>query len=136
MDLSQVVNISGRSGLYKIVAQSAQRIIVESLEDGRRLPVFPRDNFSILQDISIFTYDDNVPLEQVFRNIYEEEGGQPTIDHNSKPAELVAKMEEVLPDYDKDNVYPSDMKKLFKWYNLLVSKDLWSPSDVSSEEEE
>jgi len=132
MDLSKVVNISGKSGLYQIVAQSANRIIVESLDTGKRIPVFARDNFSILKDISIFTYEDNIALEEVLVNIYEAEGGKKTLDTSKCSVdELKAKMEEVVPTYDKDNVYTSDMKKLFKWYNILVDKKLWSPEDVN-----
>jgi len=95
--------------------------------------VFARDNFSILKDISIFTYEDNIALEEVLIKLYEIEGGKTTIDTVSASVdELKAKMEEVVPTYDKANVYTSDMKKLFKWYNMLVEKKLWSPEDAEA----
>ncbi|MFT4661143.1 MAG: hypothetical protein ACI8XB_001414 [Patiriisocius sp.] len=137
MDLSKVVNISGKSGLFQIVAQSANRIIVESLDTGKRVPVFARDNFSILKDISVFTYEDNIALEEVLVKIYEAEDGKKTMDSATATVdELKAKMEELVPTYDKDNVYPSDMKKLFKWYNILIEKKLWTPADVEGENSE
>ena len=135
MNLKEVLNISGKPGLYKIIAQSAGRIIVESLEDGKRLPVFATNNFSILKDISIFTMEEDLPLEQAFKAIYEHEEGKTSIDHKSSEAEIAERMEAIIPTYDKEQVRPADMKKLFKWYNLLIEKKAWSPADIASEEE-
>lgn len=139
MNLADILTISGKPGLYKIVAQSPGRVIVESVEDGKRMPVFMRHNFSILSDISIFTEDDDLPLGEVFKAIYELEDGKETLNHKSDNKELEAKMLEVVPNYDKEEVRHADMRKLFKWYNLLVTKQLWSPADleeVSADEEE
>jgi hypothetical protein len=139
MKLSDILTISGKPGLYKIVAQSPGRVIVETVEDGKRMPVFMRHNFSILSDISIFTEDGDVPLGDVFKAIYELEDGKGTLNHKSDEKELEAKMLEVVPSYDKEEVRHADMRKIFKWYNLLIANKLWTPSDLeedSSDEEE
>ncbi len=139
MKLSEILTISGKPGLYKIVAQNPGRVIVESIEDGKRMPVFMQHNFSILSDISIFTEDDDTPLGVVFKGLYEKESGKETISHKSEEKDLEAKMLEVIPNYDKEEVRHADMRKLFKWYNLLITKKLWTPADLAeevSEEEE
>jgi hypothetical protein len=133
MNLSEILTISGKPGLYKIVAQNPGRVIVESIEDGKRMPVFMRHNFSILNDISIFTEEDDLPLGEVFKSLFEKEGGKETISHKSEENELEAKMLEVVPDYDKEEVRHADMRKLFKWYNLLMTKELWTPADLEKE---
>jgi hypothetical protein len=139
MKLSEILTISGKPGLYKIVAQNPGRVIVESVEDGKRMPVFMQHNFSILSDISIFTEDDDTPLGEVFKALYEKESGKETISHKAEEKDLEAKMLEVIPSYNKEEVRHADMRKLFKWYNLLVTKKLWTPADLAeevSEEEE
>jgi len=139
MKLSEILTISGKPGLYKIVAQNPGRVIVESVDDGKRMPVFMQHNFSILNDISIFTEDEDTPLGEVFKALFEKEDGKETISHKSEEKDLEAKMLEVIPKYDKEEVRHADMRKLFKWYNLLISKNLWTPADLAeevSEEEE
>lgn len=136
MNLKEILNISGKPGLYKIVAQSTGRIIVESLEDGKRLPVFASNNFSILKDISLFTMDEDLPLEEAFKAIYKYEDGKQSIDHKASDAEIAQRMEAIIPTYDKEQVRPADMKKLFKWYNLLIEKKAWTPADIEGEEKE
>lgn len=133
MNLSEILTISGKPGLYKIVAQNPGRVIVESIEDGKRMPVFMRHNFSILNDISIFTEDDDMPLGEVFKGLFEKEGGKVTISHKSEEKDLEAKMLEVVPNYDKEEVRHADMRKLFKWYNILITKELWTPADLDNE---
>jgi hypothetical protein len=135
MDLSEILTISGKPGLYKIVAQSPGRVIVESVDDGKRMPIFMRHNFSILSDISIYTEDDDKPLGEVFKAIYEKEDGKKSISHKVDEKELEAKMTEVIPDYDKEEVRHADMRKLFKWYNLLIQHKLWTPADLKDGEE-
>lgn len=136
MNLSDIISISGKPGLYKIVAQSPGRVIVESVQDGKRTPVFMRDNFSILSDIYIFTDDEDMPLGEVMKAIYEHEGGQESISHKGSDEELETRLKEVVSNYDKENVQHADMRKLFKWYNLLIKHDLWSPADLENEDEE
>lgn len=118
--LKDIVSISGKGGLYKIVAQSGRGIIVESLEDKKRMMVEQHYQVSALSDIAVFTETEEKPLQDVFRNIYEAENGQPTkITHKSSSDELKNYFAKVLPDYDKDRVYVSDIKKVVKWYNIL-----------------
>ncbi|NNC83691.1 MAG: DUF5606 domain-containing protein [Flavobacteriales bacterium] len=136
MHLSEILTISGKPGLYKIVAQNPGRVIVESIPEGKRMPIFVRHNFSILNDISIFTYDEDLPLGDVLKSIYEKEDGKETISHKADEKELEAKMLEVVPNYDKEEVRHADMRKLFKWYNLLIAQSLWTPEDMEEDDTE
>ncbi len=123
--LKEILSISGKGGLFKIVSQGKGMLIVESLKDKKRTPAFSKDKIVSLGDIAIYTQTDEKPLSEVLTLIKEKENG--------KKAEFSAKMdnptavkymEEVLPDYDKDRVYPSDIKKLIGWYNLLIDNDI------------
>lgn len=125
MDLSKIVSISGKPGLYQIKSQAIGRIIVESLIDGKRMPAFANDRMSSLEEISIFSVDEDKPLKEVFKGIHDKMGDQ--VDFDFKKAsndQLKAKFLEVMPDYDQDAVYPSDMKKVFAWYQMLNDKGL------------
>ena len=125
MDLSKIVSISGRPGLYMIKSQAIGRIIVESLIDGKCSPAFAHDRMSSLEEISIFSVDEDRPLKEVFKMINEKMGEK--VDFDFKKAsndQLRAKFLEVMPDYDQEAVYPSDMKKVFAWYQMLMDKNL------------
>ena len=123
--LKDIVSISGKGELYKIVAQSGKGIIVESFDDQKRMMVDQHYQVSALSDIAVFTETEEKPLQDVFQNIYEVENGQPTkITHKSSADELKKYFEKVLPDYDKDRVYVSDIKKVVKWYNILHKNDV------------
>lgn len=125
MDLSKIVSISGRPGLYMIKSQAIGRIIVESLIDGKCTPAFANDRMSSLEEISIFSVDEDRPLKEVFKMINEKMGEK--VDFDFKKAsndQLRAKFLDVMPDYDQDAVYPSDMKKVFAWYQMLMDKNL------------
>lgn len=119
MNLSGIISISGRPGLYSVVAQGKNNIIVESLSDKKRFPAYATDRISALDDISIYTYEADVPLKEVYTKIYEKEDGNATISHKESAKKLAAYLEEILPDYDRERVYPSDVKKIFQWYNIL-----------------
>lgn len=119
MNLSGIISISGRPGLYSVVAQGKNNVIVQSLSDDKRFPAYASDRISALEDISIYTYEGDVPLREVYTKIYEKENGKETISHKESANKLTAYLEEILPDYDRERVYPSDVKKLFQWYNLL-----------------
>jgi hypothetical protein len=124
MDLKDILSIAGKPGLYKNIGQAKSGVIVESLIDGKRFPAFAHERISSLAEISVFTYEDDIPLEEVFKKIYEKFEGKEAIDPKAGGKELKAFMKEVLPDYDEDRVYTSDIKKLVAWYNLLISKGL------------
>jgi hypothetical protein len=119
MDLTGIIAISGKPGLFKVVAQGKNNIIVESLEERKRFPAYAADRISALDDISIYTYDDDKPLKEIYTAIFDKENGGATISHKEDLSKLQGYLLEVLPNYDQERVYPSDIKKLFQWYNLL-----------------
>ena len=121
MELKEILAISGQPGLYKYVAQSTRGVIVESLLDGRRMNASSNARVSALSEISMFTEGDDIALADVFTRIYAHTGGKTAIDPKSSPEALKAAFAEVLPEYDRDRVHVSDIKKCFSWYNLLVS---------------
>ncbi len=124
MDLSKILSIAGKPGLFQMISQSKSGLIVESLTDGRRIPAFSHERISSLEEISIFTETDDVPLKDVLLGIFKKEDGKKTISHKSSANELKALLISVLPDYDEERVYVSDIKKLINWYNQLVDKNL------------
>lgn len=119
MNLAGIIAISGKPGLYKVIAQGKNTIIVESIEDKKRVPAYATDRISALDDISIYTYDDDKPLREIFTDIFKKENGGATISHKEEAKKMHAYLLEILPNFDQDRVYPSDIKKLFQWYNLL-----------------
>jgi outer membrane biosynthesis protein TonB len=109
---------------------------VQSLgQDKKRIPVYASDKVSTLEEISIFTYDEDMPLKEVFQLMYEKLEAKEAISHKSSPDELKAFMDKVLPNYDKERVYVSDIKKLIQWYNILLSENLISIEKEEEEEE-
>lgn len=137
MELKEILAISGQPGLYKFVAQSTRGVIVESLVDGKRMNAASNSKVSALTEISIFTEGEDIPLAEVFTKIYEHTNGQPAISHKEEPARLKAFFAEVLPDYDRDRVHVSDMKKVFSWFNTLLGAGFTEsklPSEESAEE--
>ena len=134
MKLKDILAISGKGGLYKFVSQGRNGIIVESFEDKKRTVVHSSAKVSALEDIAIFTDEEEVPLADVLKKLYEKENGKETISHKSTPDELKALLQEILPEYDKERVYVSDMKKLVQWYNILLKYDLLKPDEEDQEE--
>ena len=137
MDLKKILAVPGKSGLYQLVSQGKNNIIVESLLDKSRMPVFASTQASSLNDICLFTVEDDMPLEVAFQRIAEATNGNKTIDITSlDSAGLKKYMEEILPEYDKDRVHVSDMKKLFSWYNILHENELLSIENGDVEQKE
>lgn len=134
MELKEILAISGLPGLYKYVAQSTRGVIVESLLDGKRMNAAANAKVSALTEISMFTEGEDIPLSRVFTNIYAHTGGQPAISHKEAPEKIKAAFAEVLPDYDRDRVHVSDMKKCFAWYNILVEAGLTAFEQPEQEE--
>lgn len=133
MHLREIIAISGKPGLYKILTQTRTGFVAESLIDKKRFPVSIRQNVSMLSEIAIYTLEEEVPLQQVFETIKKKEGGKATsISHKDGKDALEEYFFEVLPDFDEDRVYPSDIKKIIQWYNLLQKNDLL---DFEAEEE-
>lgn len=135
MDLKDLLAISGYSGLFKHISQTKNGIIVESLIDKKRMPAYASSKISALDDIAIFTTGDDLPLASVFENIFKKEDGKETLSHKSSSTELKAYFKDVLPEYDDDRVYVSDIKKVIQWYNILVGLNMISLEEEKLEEE-
>ncbi|WP_295993246.1 DUF5606 domain-containing protein [uncultured Alistipes sp.] len=120
MELNEILAISGQPGLYRYVAQSTRGVIVESLVDGRRMNAAANAKVSALTEISMFTEGDDIALADVFTRIYAHTGGKEAISHKETPEKLKAAFAEVLPEYDRERVHVSDIKKCFAWFNVLV----------------
>ncbi|MEN8118059.1 MAG: DUF5606 domain-containing protein [Bacteroidota bacterium] len=134
--LKGILSISGHSGLFKMVAESKNNIIVESLETKKRMPVYSSAKVSALEDIAIYTYEGDVPLIEVFKSISDKEEGGTALSPKSSGNELKAYFEEVVPEYDIDRVYVSDIKKVLLWYNNLQAQDLLDFSELVEEKDE
>ena len=124
MILKDIVAISGQQGLFKFIAQGKNSMIVEHIETGRRGSAFSSARVSSLEEISIFTDNEDMPLGKVFDRIFEREKGSEAIDPKSDPDKLRKYFEEIIPDYSKDKVYISDIRKVVQWYNILQRKNL------------
>ncbi len=123
--LKEILSITGKPGLYKLVSQGKNMLIVEGLADGKRIPAYARDKAVSLGDIAIFTETEEIPLGDVLEKVKaRENGAKATIDPKADNDTLRKYMEEVLPEYDKDRVYPSDIRKLISWYNILIDNNL------------
>lgn len=139
MDLSGIISISGKPGLYKMVAQTKNGIIVQGMDDNKRFPAYATDRISALEDISIYTHEGDVPLGDVYRAIFEKEDAGKAINPKSSGDELRGYLEAVLPGYDQERVYSSDIKKMMTWYNMLHASDmlkLKSDAEDSADETE
>ena len=132
--LKGILAISGHSGLFKMVAESKNSIIVESLDTKKRMPVYSTAKVSALEDIAIYTYEADVPLKDVFKAISDVEDGGAAHSPKSSGNELKTYFEKVLPDYDQDRVYVSDIKKVLLWYNTLQEKDMLDFSETEEED--
>lgn len=123
MDLSKILVVSGKPGLYELVSQTKGGAIIESLVDKKRIPVFQHDRISSLNEISMFTIDDDKPLREILQDMFrKEDGKQVNIDiKKASGAEMFTYFAQVLPNYDTERVHASDVKKLVSWYNILVS---------------
>ena len=137
--LETVLAISGKPGLYKLVSRGNNSLIVETLDaQKKRMPIFGADKVISLADIAMYTDEEEVPLRRVFKNIFDNEGGKKVTLDSKKASkdELAAFMAQALPNYDRDRVYPADMKKLAQWYNILVENgvtDFEEPAQESAE---
>ena len=135
MNLDKILAISGKPGLFALKIQTRTGFVAESLLDGKKITVGLKSNVSLLTEISMYTNTEEKPLADVMRNIAIKEDNGPAISHKEDNAKLVAYFLEVLPDYDQDRVYPSDIKKVINWYNMLQAKGLVSKEVPVLEEE-
>ncbi len=131
--LKGILSISGQTGLFKLVSQAKNSIIVESLIDGKRFPAYSTSRVSALEDISIYTEEGDVKLSEILLKIYESTNGGETPTAKASAQDLRNYFETIIPSYDKERVYVSDIKKVLAWYNLLVSKSLIDPAKAQQE---
>jgi hypothetical protein len=134
--LKGILAISGQPGLFKLIAESKNNIIVESLETGKRMPAYSTAKISTLEDIAIYSETGDIPLKEVFKKISEKENGGEAVSPKSSNDKLKSYFEEILPEYDKSRVYVSDIKKVLLWYDILLKKSMLDFSEEDSEKEE
>lgn len=135
MNLEKILSISGKPGLYALKIQTRTGFVAESLLDGKKITVGLRSNVSLLSEISMYTNSAEKPLAEVMRAIAIKEDNGPAISHKEDNATLIAYFKEILPDYDEDRVYASDIKKVINWYNMLQAKGLVSKEAPQPKEE-
>lgn len=133
MDLSKILSITGKSGLFKFISKTSNSFIVEGLDDGKRFPAFSSDGVAALDNIAIFTDTDEIPLQNVFQNIYRKEEGK-KMEMPKDNSAIKAYFAEILPEYDRERVYVSNMKKVYTWYNILVEHNLVDLEEPKTEE--
>lgn len=137
MELSKILSISGKPGLFKVISQLKNAVLVESLIDKKRYPAFAHEKISSLKEISVFTTGEDKSLKDVLKSMYDKVEGKTAIDTKVDDKTLKAFFLEVVPDYDSERVYISDIKKIINWYNLLVENsllDFTEPIEETSEE--
>ena len=127
--LKEILSISGKPGLQKLISNSSNAIIVESLIDGKRFPAYSNSKIIALEDISIYTEAEDMPLKEVFKRISAKENGKSALSHKEPTEKILAYFEEIVPEYDKD------MKKIIQWYNLLTEKGMLDLDEEAKEEE-
>ena len=137
MSLESILSISEKPGLFKLITQTRNGFIAKSLIDGKRLSVNLRSNVSLLSEIAIYTLTEEVPLKEVLKKIKtRENGNKTTISHKDTKDNLEEYFFSILQDYDEDRVYPSDIKKIIRWYNILQENDMLHLLDEDDKDEE
>ena len=128
--LQTILSVSGKPGLYRLLSQGKNTLIVESLQTKQRLPILPKDKVVSLGDISMFTIEEDVPLSEVLTRVQEHQAGVPFAEELLKDGDALREtFGEILPSYDRERVYTSDIKKLFSWYNILLAAGITSYRD-------
>ena len=135
MDLSQILSIAGKPGLFKILNQSRGGVVVTSLDDGKKMVVGQTQRVSTLSDISIYTLEGDEPLANIFAMMKKQSGGKEIEVDFKEPDALREYFFRIFPEHDEDRVYPSDIKKMIKWFNLLLDKGLLESTEEEKEEE-
>ncbi len=132
--LKEILSITGKPGLFKLISQGKNMLVVESLIDGKRVPAYTKDKVVSLGDIAIFTESTEIPLGQVLENLkLKENGALCSIDTKADNDTLRKFMGEVLPEYDRERVYPSDIRKVLGWYNILINAKITNFIEVNEE---
>ncbi len=134
MSIQKILAISGKPGLYELKLQTRTGFVAESLLDGKKITVGMRSNVSLLSEIAVYTYSEEIRLSEVFKAIATKENNGPAISHKESDADLRDYFREVLPEFDEDRVYTSDIKKILNWYNILQPRDLVTIEALTEEE--
>ncbi len=121
MEFNKIIAVAGKPGLFKVITQSQNRIIVESLTDKKRVPINNTQDVSLLENIAIYTLEEEVPLLTIFKTMFEKSEGKQTLSHKESSNKLTGYFSEILPNYDEERVYTSNIKKIVQWYNALVA---------------
>ena len=124
MDLTGILNISGKAGLFKVISTGKKNIIVESLDDKKRIPLHKNLHANMLEEIGIYTYNETTPLKEVFEKIAKKENGRQTITHKTIEHELISYFRDIMKDYDEQRVYISNIRKVIQWYNSIQKAGL------------
>jgi len=133
MNIEGIISISGKPGLFKVIAQTTARIIIEDIDTKKRKPAFSSDKVLALSDITVFGHAEDLNLGEVFEKIFDKEKGKVSISHKDDPEKLRNHFESIWEDYNDEEVKDHDIKKIFQWYNKLVENNLLTKD--SSEEE-
>lgn len=136
MNVDKILAISGKPGLFELKIQTRSGFVAESMIDGKRITVGMRSNVSLLSEISMYTHTQEKPLVEILRAIAIKENEGPAISHKEDNAKLLAYFKQIVPDYDEERVYPSDIKKVLNWYNMLQAKGLVSKEESKIENAE
>lgn len=129
MNVEKILAISGKPGLFELKVQTRSGFVAESMIDGKKITVGMKSNVSLLSEISMYTYNEEKPLVEILRAIAVKENEGVAISHKEDNAKLIAYFKEILPDYDEERVYPSDIKKVLNWYNILQAKGMVSKEE-------
>jgi hypothetical protein len=136
MEFSKIISVTGKPGLFQVVSQSKNAIIVEALADQKRIAINSTQNVSLLENIAIYTYEEDVPLLNVFKAMFEKTEGKVAVSHKESGKKLAAFFTEVLPNYDDERVYTSNIKKVIQWFNILIDAGMdFSKIEETSKEE-
>ena len=135
MKLEGIINVSGKPGLFKIISRSNNTVIIESLTDQKRTAIYSHNQANLLDEIGIYTYNDTVPISDIFTEIAKKTSCGPSINHKSSKDELMNYFRDILPEYDENRVYISDIKKVIQWYNIMQSVNLIKISKKKTKKE-
>jgi len=136
MEFNKIIAVTGKPGLFQVVSQSKNAVIAESLVEKKRVAINAAQNVSLLENIAIYTYEEDVPLLNIFTSMYEKTEGKAALSHKESSKNLTAFFSEVLPGYDEERVYASNIKKVIQWFNILVNAGMEFPKVEEVTEEE
>jgi hypothetical protein len=137
MKFNKIIAVTGKPGLFQVISQSKSAIIVSSLTDDKRIAISATQNVSLLENIAIYTYEEDIPLLKVFKTMFEKTEGKEAVSHKESGKKLEAFFTEILPDYDAERVYTSNIKKVIQWFNLLIKSGMdFSKIEATTEDSE